>query len=70
MADKFRLYAPCSVCHGTGKLSGVVSVTESAEIDCPHCKSELPPLGAKVFDGLRHVYAGRFQEVEDEPPPL
>ncbi len=60
MADKFRFYKICPKCAGTGVIYGLENTV------CPRCKSESPPFGAKIFDGLRHVYAGRFEEVEDE----
>ena len=62
MADVFRFYSICPVCNGTGDV-GVGGEPPTART-CPRCKDEEAPFGAKVFDGLRHVYAGRFEEVE------
>ena len=60
MADKLRFYKICPVCAGTGVIHGL------EDLVCPRCDDETPPFGAKVFDGLRHVYVGRFEEVVDE----
>ena len=67
MADKLRLYVPCPTCNGTGKICW--GVTEPNRIEfkaCPRCADETPPAGAKVFDGIRHIYYGRFEEVVEE----
>jgi len=60
MADKLRFYKICPSCGGTGVIHGIETSV------CRRCKNEAPPFGAKVFDGLRHVYVGRFEEVEDK----
>ena len=68
MADKFKFYTICPVCNGTGIL-GIGNDTpgeSDGERTCPRCADETGPFGAKVFDGLRHVYSGRFEEVEDD----
>jgi len=59
MADKFKFYEVCPTCAGTGIIHGLEDSV------CQRCKDETPPFGAKVFDGLRHVYVGRFEKVED-----
>jgi hypothetical protein len=66
MADKLRLYIPCPSCGGTGFLTIGTSTTESGNQECPTCKPNGAPLGPVEYDGLRHVYAGRFEEIEDE----
>lgn len=57
MADKYRFYEICPVCNGTGVIHGLEDSV------CRRCSDETSPTGAKVFDGLRHVYVGRFEEV-------
>ena len=66
MADKLRLYVPCRACDGTGFLNWGDSPSHPGLRVCPECLDETPPLGAKVFDGVRHVYLGRFEEVVEE----
>jgi len=67
MADKLRFYQPCPSCSGTGLLNWGASPSEGGTKECPTCKTdEGSPLGPVVFDGLRHVYVGRFEEVEDQ----
>jgi len=63
MADKLRYYEPCPTCGGTGEVDWE---TEAGSHDCPTCVTN-PPHGieVKVFDGIRHVYKGRFEEVEE-----
>jgi len=68
MADNLRFYKICPCCGGTGVLSWGISPTQSGDKICPRCeqsKDEEHPLGAINFNGLRHVYVGRFEEVED-----
>ena len=64
MADKLKFYVVCPMCSGTGNIGQ--NDTPPSLIPCPRCANEEEPFGTKVFDGLRHVYAGRFEEVEDE----
>ena len=67
MADKFRFYVPCPKCGGSGQIAWGASDPQHIEYaDCPNCLDEAPPFGAKVFDGVRHVYSGRFEEVVEE----
>ena len=66
MADKLRLYVLCPCCGGTGLVNWGTAPDQPGTVTCPRCADETPPFGAKVIDGLRHVYEGRFEEVEDE----
>jgi len=65
MADKFKFYVICPVCNGIGEVNWAYPNGTT----CQRCVDETEPFGVKIFDGLRHVYAGRFEEVEAEPPP-
>jgi hypothetical protein len=65
---KFKFYKICPVCGGTGKSNTGNNIPGSpinAPV-CPRCRDETEPFGVVVFDGLRHVYAGRFEEVVTE----
>ena len=67
MADQFRFYVLCPSCGGTGLLNWGASPSQGGSHTCPTCADEEGnTLGPVEFDGLRHVYAGRFEEVEDE----
>jgi hypothetical protein len=67
MADKFRLYVLCPSCGGTGVLHWGTQPGSPGETECPTCKDDPEqPFRIAIFDGLRHIYAGRFEEVEDE----
>jgi len=62
----FRFYIPCPSCGGTGELSWGTPNTPG-NTTCPTCLDDLGNvLGPKVFDGVRHVYTGRFEEVDDD----
>lgn len=70
MADKFRFYILCPCCGGSGEVCWGSSPTEPGMCTCPVCKDDPKnPLGPVVFDGLRHIYYGRFEEVEEEESP-
>jgi hypothetical protein len=67
MADKFRFYILCPSCSGTGLLTWGTDPQTPGTTECPTCKDDIGnPLAPVVYDGLRHVYGGRFEEVEDE----
>jgi hypothetical protein len=67
MADNYRFYVPCPACGGTGLLNWGASPSQGGTQTCTRCaEDEGNPLGPREIDGLRHVYAGRFAEVEDE----
>lgn len=67
MADKFRFFIVCPSCGGTGLLPWGDSPSQPGTKTCPTCEddpgNDLAPV---VFDGLRHIYGGRFEEVETE----
>lgn len=64
MADKFKFYEICPSCHGTGFLQPHDEEDLLGD-RCNTCLDESGAFGAKVFDGVRHVYAGRFEEIEE-----
>jgi len=67
MADKYRLFIVCPSCDGTGLVNWGTSPTQGGTQECPTCADDPGnDLGPAVFDGVRHVYAGRFEEVEGE----
>jgi hypothetical protein len=67
MADKFRFYIICDTCGGTGLVPWGESPSQGGNQTCPTCEDDPGnPLAPVVFDGLRHIYAGRFEEVEEE----
>lgn len=67
MADKLRYYIVCDTCGGTGLVNWGTTPTQGGTQTCPTCIDDPEnPLGPVVFDGLRHIYAGRFVEVIDE----
>lgn len=61
MADKYKFYTICPSCHGTGIL---IPDEEGNGKTCKNCLDEEGAFGAKVFNGLRHVYAGVIEEIE------
>lgn len=67
MADELRLYTVCPTCGGSGKVPWGTAPEQPGEVDCPTC-ADAPgnPIGPKVYDGLRHIYTGRVQEIDDE----
>jgi len=60
MAERYIFYKVCPMCAGSGVIHGLEDSV------CPRCQNETPPFGAKVFDGLRHIYVGRFVEIEED----
>ena len=64
MADKFKYYVICPSCHGTGFLQPHDEDNPSGD-KCKNCEDETGAFGAKVFDGVRHIYAGRFEKIQD-----
>lgn len=64
MADKFKLYVLCPSCGGTGVLTWGSSPSQPGSQTCPTCANEQGALGAKVFNGKRHIYYGRIKEIE------
>jgi len=65
MADKFKFYIVCPCCNGAGEVSWGTSPTEGGNRPCPMCCNGYE-LDSKIFDGLHHIYYGRFEEVEEE----
>lgn len=65
MADKLRLYVICPCCGGKGEVPWGESPTEPGMKPCPMC-CDGNELDVKEFDGLLHVYYGRFEEVVEE----
>ena len=61
MADAYRFYKVCPTCNGTGFVVGGFEPRV-----CERCEDETEPMGTKIFDGLRHIYVGRFEELEAE----
>ena len=67
MADKFRLFIVCTSCDGTGLLPWGDGPGQGGNVTCPTCEDDPGnDLGPVVFDDVRHIYIGRFEEVEDE----
>jgi len=65
MADRLRLYIVCPGCNGTGVVSWGDAPDHPGERPCPTC-CDGDVIPSKVFDGLYHVYYGRFEEVVEE----
>ena len=68
MADNYRFFVICPSCEGYGVtlLSRELAEGE-VEDECPVCVADPGnPLSPIEIDGKRHVYHGRFMEVEDE----
>jgi hypothetical protein len=64
MATQFNFYVVCPACKGTGNL--IPNDLENPVIkQCDACKNESGTFGAKVFDGVRHIYAGKLEKVKD-----
>ena len=60
MADNYRFFVICPSCEGYG-----VTLL-SRELAEGEVEDECNPLSPIEIDGKRHVYHGRFMEVEDE----
>ena len=67
MADQLRFYVVCPSCGGTGVVNWGNSPSQPGTHPCPKCQQD-PPAGPVPveFDGLWHVYQGRFEEVEPD----
>jgi len=69
MADNFRYYIVCPTCNGTGLVSWGNGPAQSGTQTCPTCRDDPEyVLGPKVFDGLRHIYEGRFEKLKMNNP--
>ena len=67
MADQFRLYELCPSCGGTGLVNWGAGPGQGGTLECPTCVDDPEDeYAVQVYDGKRHVYVGRFEEVEPE----
>lgn len=67
MANDFRLWVVCPVCDGTAVALLNRELHDGEDVQpCQMCElDEGNPIGPADFDGLRHIYYGRIEKIDD-----